>query len=675
MPTTTGLLSTALADDAALRALEEIDEHLQLRRLHGLACNLAPRFGERETGPVEGLVGAFDRGDLCRGEAAPLQPFTVDSERLRRIARRHDVRRQVLQQDRRDPGDRMRADRDELMGPGKPAEHGVVADLDVTGKSRHIGEDRVVADLAVVRDMHVGHDPVVAADARDARVLRGAAAERAVLADGVAVADLERGRFAGVFLVLGRPAERAESENSVLSAYASPPLDHHVRPDRGALPYLDVLAYISICDHRLSIRFRVRGAERQYGRRLRERLDDHDARHHRIVREMPGKERLVHGDVLERENPLARLAFEHPVQEKHGIAVWQVFQDLSDVHLLPLSLYWESFFQPANPLGQPVEAAQVRHRLRPFAAGRRGQRAGIGARARYGLRHHRRGGDRHVVGDRQMADDARGTADGAVPADARAACDGYTPGHRGMGTDVHVVADLDLVVELDAVLDHRVVERAAVDRGVGADLDVVTYHGAPGLRNLDPASGIRRHAETVGADHHAGVDQGALAYDAAGIDRHRRTQAAVLSDRGIFADGAASIDHDALPQPRPAADVAAGSYRGGSRNFGFLLDDGAGVDSRSGASFGTEQLRGPGIVDVGVVAQDPRQGSRVAFLARQNHGRGTSVAQVRPVPAMREEAKIARARAFQRGAPQNLGIGIAYQLPAALGDECTTPIY
>src|SRR5881396_3446750 len=250
MPTTTGLLSTALADDAALRALEEIDEHLQLRRLRGLACNLAPRFGERETGPVEGLVGAFDCGDFCRGEAAPLQPFTVDSERLRRIAGGHDVRRQVLQQDRRDPGDRVRADRDELMGSGKAAQHGVVADLDVTGKSRHIGEDRVVADLAVMRDMHVGHDPVVAADACHAHVLHGAAAESAVLADGVAVADLERGRFAGVFLVLGRPAERAESENSVLSAYASPPLDHHVRPDRGALPYLDVLAYDRIGSHR-----------------------------------------------------------------------------------------------------------------------------------------------------------------------------------------------------------------------------------------------------------------------------------------------------------------------------------------------------------------------------------------------------------------------------------------
>src|SRR5882762_1754317 len=252
MPTTTGSLSTALANDAPLRALEEIDEHLQLRRLHGLAGNLAPRFRERETGPVEGLVGALDRGDFCRGEAAPLQPLAVDSERLRRIARRHDVRRQVLQQDRRDPGDRVRADRDELMRSGKPAEHGIVSDLDVTGKRRDIGKDRVVADPAIMRDMHIGHDPVVVADARNARVLHGAAAESAIFADGVAVADLERRRLPTVFLVLGRSAERTESENSILSSYASSPLDQHVRPDRGPLPYRDVLADYRIRPHRYS---------------------------------------------------------------------------------------------------------------------------------------------------------------------------------------------------------------------------------------------------------------------------------------------------------------------------------------------------------------------------------------------------------------------------------------
>src|SRR5258708_19240773 len=119
-----------------------------------------------------------------------------------------------------------------------------------------------------------------------------------------------------------------------------------------------------------------------------------------------------------------------------------------------------------------------------------------------------------MVGDRKMADVAPGTGDGTVRPDARAACNGRTAGHRSVRTDAHVMADLDLVVELDAVLDHGVVERAAVDGGVGTDLDVVAYYGTTGLRNLDPASRIGRHAAAVRPDPHPAVNPTPLPYDA-----------------------------------------------------------------------------------------------------------------------------------------------------------------
>ena len=70
-----------------------------------------------------------------------------------------------------------------------------------------------------------------------------------------------------------------------------------------------------------------------------------------------------------------------------------------------------------------------------------------------------------------------------------------------------VVTDLDLVVELDVVLDHRVVDRPAVDRRVRADLDVGADHDAPDLRNLQPVAVVLGHAEAVGADHRAAVDR------------------------------------------------------------------------------------------------------------------------------------------------------------------------
>ena len=66
---------------------------------------------------------------------------------------------------------------------------------------------------------------------------------------------------------------------------------------------------------------------------------------------------------------------------------------------------------------------------------------------------------------------------------------------------LHVVADLDQVVELDAVLDHGVAERAAVDAGVGADLDVVADDArAPSCSIFSQRPLVGREAEAVGAD-------------------------------------------------------------------------------------------------------------------------------------------------------------------------------
>ena len=58
--------------------------------------------------------------------------------------------------------------------------------------------------------------------------------------------------------------------------------------------------------------------------------------------------------------------------------------------------------------------------------------------------------------------------------------------------------DLDLVVELDAVLDDRVVDGAAIDRRVRADLDVVADQHAADLRHLEPRAVRGREPEAVG---------------------------------------------------------------------------------------------------------------------------------------------------------------------------------
>src|SRR3989442_15416865 len=90
-----------------------------------------------------------------------------------------------------------------------------------------------------MREMHVLHDPGAAAEAGPPGVERGAAVDGAVLADDVAIADLDRRVLAGVFLVLRRRADRGEMEDAVAPADPSTAVEHDVRADPGALPQFD----------------------------------------------------------------------------------------------------------------------------------------------------------------------------------------------------------------------------------------------------------------------------------------------------------------------------------------------------------------------------------------------------------------------------------------------------
>jgi len=67
---------------------------------------------------------------------------------------------------------------------------------------------------------------------------------------------------------------------------------------------------------------------------LRHGFQNQHARHHRILGEMPLKERLVHGHVLVADNALAGFEFGHTVDQKERITVRQAFQNRQNVHTL-----------------------------------------------------------------------------------------------------------------------------------------------------------------------------------------------------------------------------------------------------------------------------------------------------------------------------------------------------
>src|SRR5438477_7397609 len=94
------------------------------------------------------------------------------------------------------------------------------------------------------------------------------------------------------------------------------------------------------------------------------------------------------------------------------------------------------------------------------------QGAGIYTRSGDRVRDRRIAGDDHVVGDGEVAGEAGAAADHAALADGGAAGHADAGGERTVGADVHVVPDLDEVVELHTLLDHGVLEGAAIEEGV-----------------------------------------------------------------------------------------------------------------------------------------------------------------------------------------------------------------
>ena len=85
----------------------------------------------------------------------------------------------------------------------------------------------------------------------------------------------------------------------------------------------------------------------------------------------------------------------------------------------------------------------------------------------------------------------------------------HTAGQCRIATNVHVVANLDKVVEFDAVFDHRVAQRTTIDAGVGANFNVVTYANSAQLFYLDPVTFVRRETKPVRTNDHATMDQAA----------------------------------------------------------------------------------------------------------------------------------------------------------------------
>src|SRR5271166_550233 len=130
----------------------------------------------------------------------------------------------------------------------------------------------------------------------------------------------------------------------------------------------------------------------------------------------------------------------------------------------------------------------------------------------------RSGGDLRAGADVEMARDASLPSQrGEISNDARSRDAGLRDQNR-VPADDDVVADLNEIVDLRALADHRVAVGAPVDGHARADFDVVLNDDPADLRHLEMPARPQSEAEPVLADVRAGMDDDAVA-DEGGDDR------------------------------------------------------------------------------------------------------------------------------------------------------------
>ena len=228
--------------------------------------------------------------------------------------------------------------------------------------------------------------------------------------------------------------------------------------------------------------------------------------------------------------------------------------------------------------------------------------------------------DLHAVADRNVVGDADLPGEEAVAAHARGSGNSGLRRGDGVLADLHVVSDLDQVVELHAAADDGRVGLRAVDAGVGADLHVVLDDDVAQLGDLVEASGgVGHESEAVGADDGPGVEDAAAADDAPLVDLHARIERRAVADPHAAADVYLRVDlavaahFGPLFDDREVADVAL------LAQAGTFVDRGAGADPLAAGTGGVVHLQEAQDAGRGVVDAYERGGHRLCGFERAVH--------------------------------------------------------
>lgn len=169
-------------------------------------------LGEHRLATKQRLKRAMQQFNLWLVETPPLQADDIQPREVGSVAEDAAERNDVAFNPRHAADHCRASDSHELMDRGAAADDRVIADADMTAHQNVVGDRNVIAQRAIVRHVRHRHDHAIRSNRGHALAGRGAAMNGAMLSYLGSRADLATCRFALVFKILRRHADRAKGK-------------------------------------------------------------------------------------------------------------------------------------------------------------------------------------------------------------------------------------------------------------------------------------------------------------------------------------------------------------------------------------------------------------------------------------------------------------------------------
>src|SRR5438876_4327676 len=150
--------------------------------------------------------------------------------------------------------------------------------------------------------------------------------------------------------------------------------------------------------------------------------------------------------------------------------------------------------------------------------------------------------------NRKMAADAGLPGQNRTVADCYRTRDAYLRHQQALLTNPYVVRDVHKVVDLGSVTDDSVVDAAAVDGGVGANLDIVANNAAAHVRNLLVLSVTKHVPEAITANACTRMDNRPRTDCSARINGHIWPETSAVANRDSITHNAVWTDDNVVSQ-------------------------------------------------------------------------------------------------------------------------------